>query len=251
MVSGDLLVAAHIAALRSDTLNPDVRARLEKIVAGYDAFFAEAFKHYEYVLYIAGNHEHYGSDVEHTLRIIEARYKPMYPNLHILEKEAVQVDDVLFFGATMWTNFNGRDTKTMQKAFLYMSDYQQIWINDDGDTRRITPGEIYEDHLEAVRALEHYTLHAKAENLKMVVMTHHAPSKRSTHPRYVGEYEINGAYSSNLEGMMGDPIKLWVHGHTHDSYDYTVRDTRIMCNPRGYVGHALNGKFQGDLVVQV
>lgn len=27
---------------------------------------------------------------------------------------------------------------------------------------------------------------------------------------------------------------LWVHGHTHDCFDYRVGATRIVCNPKGY-----------------
>jgi hypothetical protein len=26
---------------------------------------------------------------------------------------------------------------------------------------------------------------------------------------------------------------LWIHGHTHDSFDYLVGPTRIVCNPKG------------------
>ena len=30
-------------------------------------------------------------------------------------------------------------------------------------------------------------------------------------------------------------IKLWTHGHTHEDFDYMVGETRIVCNPRGYI----------------
>lgn len=30
------------------------------------------------------------------------------------------------------------------------------------------------------------------------------------------------------------PVR-WVHGHTHDSFDYDVRGCRVVCNPRGYM----------------
>ena len=37
-----------------------------------------------------------------------------------------------------------------------------------------------------------------------------------------------------------DGVDLWVHGHTHDSFDYLVDrpgggTCRVVCNPRGYV----------------
>jgi hypothetical protein len=44
---------------------------------------------------------------------------------------------------------------------------------------------------------------------------------------------------------------LWVHGHTHDSLDYRIGDTRIICNPFGYLHHEENPKFQRDLVVDM
>ena len=42
---------------------------------------------------------------------------------------------------------------------------------------------------------------------------------------------------------------LWIHGHTHTAFDYTVRGTRVVCNPRGYAGEQTG--FRADLVVEV
>ena len=72
-----------------------------------------------------------------------------------------------------------------------------------------------------------------------MVLTHHAPSKLSTHPYYADDTIMNGAYSSELsEFMLDNPeIKFWTHGHTHHTFDYQVGDCRILCNPRGYAGY--------------
>jgi hypothetical protein len=50
---------------------------------------------------------------------------------------------------------------------------------------------------------------------------------------------MNGGYSSSLDEFIVDhpQIKLWTHGHTHELFDYMVGETRVVCNPRGYVGH--------------
>jgi hypothetical protein len=32
-------------------------------------------------------------------------------------------------------------------------------------------------------------------------------------------------------------IVLWTHGHMHDPFDYMIGSTRVVCNPRGYLGH--------------
>ena len=42
---------------------------------------------------------------------------------------------------------------------------------------------------------------------------------------------------------------LWVHGHTHDSCDYRVGNTRVICNPRGYENE--NGAFDPGQAVRV
>jgi hypothetical protein len=48
---------------------------------------------------------------------------------------------------------------------------------------------------------------------------------------------MNGAYSTDLDNWILDrrQIKLWTHGHTHESFDYMIGTTRVVCNPRGYI----------------
>jgi hypothetical protein len=86
-----------------------------------------------------------------------------------------------------------------------------------------------------------------------VVITHHAPSPRSVHPRFAGS-PLNAAFVSDLEHLI-DPahVKLWIHGHTHDSFDYTVNGVRVVCNPRGYAKAGVNENrhFDPGLVIDL
>ena len=63
--------------------------------------------------------------------------------------------------------------------------------------------------------------------------------RSSTKPRYKNDTLVNGAYSSDLSEFILDhpQIKLWTHGHTHDTFDYMIGSTRIVCNPRGYINY--------------
>ena len=47
-----------------------------------------------------------------------------------------------------------------------------------------------------------------------------------------------GVYLTNEFGLSRQDAKivLWTHGHMHDPLDYMIGDTRVVCNPRGYVG---------------
>ena len=86
---------------------------------------------------------------------------------------------------------------------------------------------------------------------KTVIVTHHVPSSRSV-PRRFARDLLTPAFASNLESLMdGDGAVLWIHGHTHDQFDYEVFGTRVVCNPRGYVPNALSPDFRPDWVEEV
>ena len=50
---------------------------------------------------------------------------------------------------------------------------------------------------------------------------------------------MNGGFRSNCDDFISyrPQIKLWMHGHTHEDFDYVLGETRVVCNPRGYVNH--------------
>jgi hypothetical protein len=56
---------------------------------------------------------------------------------------------------------------------------------------------------------------------------------------YTDATVMNGGYSSDLDEFIENhpEIKLWTHGHTHHPFDYVIGETRIVCNPRGYINH--------------
>ena len=86
-----------------------------------------------------------------------------------------------------------------------------------------------------------------------VVITHHAPSRKSIHPRFERSL-VNPCFVSDAERLLdGTRAGLWIHGHTHDSFDYVVNGTRVLCNPRGYAKNGVNenDRFDPDLVVEV
>ena len=61
-----------------------------------------------------------------------------------------------------------------------------------------------------------------------VVITHHAPTPQSVHPRFADSL-ISAGFASDCSALMGR-ANLWVHGHTHDSFDYSARGTRVICH---------------------
>lgn len=197
------------------------------------------------VIYVPGNHEFYGHDIELT-----ATMKAQAPaNVYVLDNEEVEIQGVHFLGCILWTDFRlfGESEKYfgMQYANHMMNDFNVILNNG----RRFTAHQSAELHQYSRKWLSR-TL-AENHGDKTVVVTHHVPSPRSCHPRFQND-RLSPAFVSDLEDLMdGDRAELWVHGHTHDSFGYVVNGTRVLCNPRGYSPFALNPAFNPLLVVEV
>lgn len=213
-------------------------------------FFYDCCNKFPHVVYVAGNHEHYHGDFATTLDEIKRKLKYL-PNLIVLDKETWDLfGETRFIGGTLWTDMNKEDPLTLYQIKTMMNDFRCVQNSDkvvnfkdqDGkfQTRpaRFSPEDAVEDHKKMIDYLK-VVLSTTPKDMKVVVVGHHAPSKLSTHPRYAHEQLMNGGYSSSLdEFIMDNPqIKLWTHGHTHELFDYMIGETRIVCNPRGYINY--------------
>ena len=198
-------------------------------------FWHTASEQYDQVVYVMGNHEHYGGDYRKTQSIIQGFFdKNGLTNIHLLEKSSVEINNVLFVGGTLWTDFDRGNPLTKQWARMAMNDFNAI-KDSNKSNYKLLPETIWTDHV----ACKNYildTLEANSDR-PTVVVGHHAPSRQSIHEKYQSD-QSNGLYCSSLEDIMLDnpQIMLWTHGHTHDPFDYTIGQTRVMCNPRGYAG---------------
>ncbi|MYB89436.1 MAG: hypothetical protein F4X93_05705 [Proteobacteria bacterium] len=195
------------------------------------------------VIYVPGNHEYYRYNTD---LIDELRAKALQ-NLHVLNDEQVIIDGVRFLGSTLWTDFAlfgpASKASAMLEAQYCMTDFAVI----GHEGRCFTPGDALRMHTASRAWLA--SMLAQPFNGKTVVVTHHAPSSRSIAQRYEGSL-LSPSFASNLESLMGEErAALWIHGHVHDSFDYAVEGTRVVCNPRGYAPSALNRDFVPDKVV--
>ena len=197
-------------------------------------------------LFVAGNHEFYGASLGATARALKAASAGT--PVRVLDDEEVVIDRVRFLGSTLWTDFrldgDGQARERAEAAAQgFMRDFSRIFI-DDAMRQPFTPA--YASRLFAA----HYGwLEARLREPHdgpTVVITHHAPSPSSVHPRFAGS-PVNAAFVSNAEALLGgDRVQLWVHGHTHDSFDYRINGTRVVCNPRGYARDGVNENPQFD-----
>lgn len=197
----------------------------------FQAFFKRCSEHWNNVIIIPGNHEHYGSRFIDTVRYMKEATAE-FVNITIMDRGHIEINGVIVLGGTLWTNFNNGDVRAMAAAEYGMNDYYHI--KGDHYSKAITPHKTYFDHRQTIKYFEEML--DKHPDKPFVVMSHHAPSYKSVDPNYIREELINHAYASDLESfILAHPnIIHWIHGHMHTRNRYQIGDTTVHVHARGY-----------------
>ena len=199
------------------------------------------------ILYVLGNHEYYGFGTMHDIRKDIAR-QCLEHGIYLLDPGTFQYHDVVFVGATLWTDFElygpHRSLGSQIVASRRMNDFREInlLVRESGSEEQVRPLSpavtvaMHREQLEYIEAeLE------KAGDCKKVVITHHLPTDLSLNPDYEGD-PTNPAFATDLEYVMKEwKPQFWVHGHIHHTVDVQVWGTKVLANPRGIRGD--NEKF--------
>jgi len=231
ILGGDILCARHF---KKD-------GPLKKV---YNDFLKRCVDNFDWVLYLAGNHEAYGYNYEGTWDVLKEN---LPEGIHLMENSVVKIQDWNFIGATLWTDFRNENPLEMMEAAQCMNDYKTIRIGSN--YRKLNPDDTLEFHKKSKQFLLD-TL-PTFKNQKVWVLTHHGPSYRSVHPKYRNSGIANGAYVNNFDDLILDnpQIKYWSHGHVHDSMDYMIGSCRVICNSRGYFPTEVNPDFDPNFEV--
>jgi Icc-related predicted phosphoesterase len=175
------------------------------------------------VVYVPGNHEFYGTSPTIALA-----------NLRILEQEHPNLNCIItkIHTTTLWF---GDDPSVTDRHKRSLNDFKKIsdfepWV--------------YEENTQARLILR------REVQIGDIIVTHHAPSYMSVPTKYSGSI-LNRFFVSDCEDIIeAHQPSLWIHGHMHDSTDYLIHNTRVVCNPKGYP-HEPNYKFDSSLVISI
>ena len=180
------------------------------------------------VVYVPGNHEYYGGTVKYfddkLLDLCEQTR-----GVHFLRPGTVTIDDVLFTGATLWTNF--ADNPISQSVCKRMiNDFRQIKNFQTRDAY-----DLYYKHLDYIKQS-----YEQRGDKPVVIVTHFLPARECIAPRWQGTELLNDYFANDLGSWIADMKNTtWLFGHTHDAMDFELGSTRLVCNPHGYY-NALN-----------
>lgn len=186
---------------------------------------------YHDVIYVPGNHEYYNSSWKQIQDIIKECCEKN-TNLHYIDKEIVTIDGSRFIGATLWFPFDHENTKYK----FNMSDFKVIKDFESW---------VYAENKSAVEFLENNLVEED------IVVTHYLPTPRSIHKLYENS-EINRFFLCDVsELILERKPSIWIHGHTHHSFDYVFGETRIVCNPFGYASLQTNNMFDENVEIKI
>lgn len=204
-------------------------------------------------LFVAGNHEFYGSDL--STAMAQLREGAEGTPVRVLECDEWHFGGTRFLGCTLWSDHRlladpEQRELGLRQAVEMIRDFSHIRAAPQGE-ERLTPALAQQLFDRSVAWLE--DRFAQPHDGPTVVVTHFAPARGSIHPRFAGSV-INPCFVSDLEAqILRWQPQLWLHGHTHDSFDYRVGRTRVVSNPRGYApgGVVENAAFDPSLVIDV
>jgi Icc-related predicted phosphoesterase len=242
---GDVLIIAgdlcHAIALDPAQAVPHRAKQRDRV----QRFISEATSAFRHVLLVPGNHEHYDGVFEDTAALLRLHL----PGVTVLDNEAVEIDGVRFFGATLWTDLDRRSETSMEKIRRGMGEYFFAKTREgtcDGQQAlaKLRPVHTLAAHDRALRREV-----STCRNRPMVVITHHAPSPQGLNPQHKGN-GLDGAFASDLQEFITgvSNVPVWVHGHTHIRRRYRIGGTTLLTNCCGFIGRDLSARnFSPDV----
>jgi Calcineurin-like phosphoesterase len=183
-------------------------------------------------IYIAGNHEPFGQDIDRDLE--KARAAAAGTNVFVMENDTVTIGGIggiTFIGCCLWTDFDlfGDVGHAMAAAGETMNDYRKIRFRNY--ERRLRPQNTLQRHMES---RDFIARELRQPGRRHVVVTHHGAHPNAARRGF--ERDISSAaYTSDLSALIQEcGPELWLYGHTHESRDFMVGATRMITNSKGY-----------------
>lgn len=171
---------------------------------------------YEAVVYCAGNHCFYNSAYDYDGTLERLRGICDRVGITFLDRSEATIAGVRFVGATLWSNINAAGWLAIndrRHVFRALKDYKAA----------------HERDLAYLRGA------LTADSPTTVVLTHHLPTTKLIHQRFLSFGTANSAFATDvLDQLDLTRVPLWLCGHSHEMAEYHQGNTRFVLNSMGY-----------------
>jgi len=189
----------------------------------FKQFLKQASHAYEYVFYVAGNHEYYCGLPMHDVNDQINTTVSEFDNVYYLNNDGIIIQNhITLLGTTLWTKIPHMKLNNVSNDFNY------IKIKHD----TIVPITSHDINLLHNQSIDFIAKHTK--NQKTIVLSHHLPSHQLIAPRYK-YYKHPYLFASHLDDLIKNhAIQWWCCGHTHATMQVMIGDCHCVTNPYGY-----------------
>jgi predicted phosphodiesterase len=197
-------------------------------------YFAKQVK--KPIVYVPGNHEYYNCQ---AILIWNNRIKvqEFAKNVHWLNRNIYQIDDVIFAGSTLW--FPKRAETDLLKRnindFTCIPNYEN-WVYDEN----------HQDEQFFIRQVKEQIY---CNNKKLVCVSHHLPCSSVIPDKWSGD-RLNIFFNGSdiLHNHIGSENLIWLCGHSHEAIYKTLGNTLVVGNPYGYYD---GSRYNNQLIIEV
>ena len=236
----------HLECMKEYNLDNLIKKKAEILILAGDIgnlhrfdqlvdFCTRVCKMFTYVIYVPGNHEYYKHKniKAEPMRILLSRLldlKNDLPNLYVLNKGFICIENICIVGCTLWTN-----TKKRLPHFVRIN----------GMTK-----DIYNKlNTEELQYIYNRIMYCHHRNMKLIVITHHPPTYQVlTKNRMYDPYIA--LYANKLDHLLRkEYVNTWICGHNHHNFDFIHKNgTRIVSNQKGKIKDHINDYDTGKVI---
>ena len=184
-------------------------------------FLEQLCPYFKVVLYVPGNHEYY-EQPGYEFQTMQQLYENILdverdiPNLYILNRACVRIENVCIVGCTLWS-----EAKVRIPRFI-------LRIKDLSATKYASK---HNADLEYIKKMMDY---CNKNNLKLLVVSHYCPTYNVISNKRARDKYIS-LYATDLDKYLSNEfVHTWVCGHIHENFDLiTDKGTRLVGNQKG------------------
>lgn len=209
------------------------------------------------VIFIEGNHIATSDNNKYSLKKLYSKYKKTFPinsNYCFLQNNYKVIDDYVFVGCTLWTDFsfvNTNNDNPWQTAIDYFDHsptgktFFRNWL---GKKCHAHPKYFKKEFNKSIKFLK--KTFKKFHDKKIFLIIHHPPSPQAIVKKYA-DWKYLSTTIVDIEPLIKNnpQIKYILHGHVHQSWNYNIGSTKVYCNPLGVEDE--NPQFKKDLIIEI
>jgi len=195
----------------------------------HSGFFDWISCNFNMTYWLSGNHEYYHSDISERSGFLNEKIRE---NVILINNNSVHHGDIRIIFTTLWSKISPQNQFEIRQR---LSDFHAIRKNG----KEFIPDDYNLGHETALAFLRN---ELSAENdLKNIVVTHHAPTFRNYPEKYRGD-SLNEAFGVELFDIIsGNKIDYWIYGHHHyNCPDFNIGNTSLRTNQLGYIQYNEN-----------